>query len=455
MLKLYNTLTRKKETFKPIHDKAVGMYTCGPTVYWYQHIGNLRSYVFPDILKRILEYDGYKVKQVINITDVGHLTSDADEGEDKIEKAAKKEGKKAEDIANYYFSIFLEDLKKINVIEPTVWTKATEHIQDQIKLIKKLEDKGYTYKTEDGIYFDTSKFKNYGKLGRLNIEKLQAGKRISMGDKKNKTDFALWKFSDPDAKEKRQQEWKSPWGIGFPGWHIECSAMSMKYLGDHFDIHTGGEDHIQVHHSNEIAQSECATGKKFVNYWVHGAFLTTGGEKVSKSKGGLFTLSELEKKGFEPMSYRYFVLTTVYRKPLEFSMENLQNSQNSYRRLKNIVSGLKDDKKTNKKYLKEFVDFVNDDLDTPNALQVLWKFLRDENAQGKFRTVKEMDKILGLKLFEKEDVEISESVKKLIDERENARKEKNWKKADELRDKIKKKGYSVEDTKEGVVVKKL
>ena len=452
VLKLYNTLTRKKEIFKSIKDKEVGMYSCGPTVYWYQHIGNLRSYIFSDVLKRVLEYNSYKVKHVINITDVGHLTSDSDEGEDKMEKAAKKEGKSAEEIASYYFSSFLEDFKKLNIIEPTIWTKATDNIKEQIGLIKKLEQKGFVYRTDDGIYFDTSKFDGYGDLGKLDVENLKAGKRISMKGKKNKTDFALWKFSEKNSK--RQQEWDSPWGVGFPGWHIECSAMSMKYLGEHFDIHTGGEDHIQVHHTNEIAQSECATGKKFVNYWLHGAFLTTKGEKISKSKGGLYTISELEKKEFKPLSYRYFDLSSQYRKPLEFSLNNLQNAQNSYLRLKNILSDLKDDKKVNKEYLKKFEGFINDDLDTPNAMQVLWKLVRDEKANGKYRTIKKMDEVFGLNLFEKEKVEIPKDVKKLVEERENARKEKDWKKADEIRDEINKKGFTLNDTKDGVQIKK-
>jgi cysteinyl-tRNA synthetase len=453
MLKIYNTLTRKKENFKPISDKSVGMYSCGPTVYWYQHIGNMRSYIFADTLKRVLEYDGYKVKNVINITDVGHLTSDADEGEDKIEKAAKKEGKTAQEITSHYFSVFLNDFKKLNIIEPTIWAKATDNISEQIHLIKELEKKGYTYKTNDGIYFDTSKFANYGKLGRLNIKDLQAGKRIKMGEKKHKTDFALWKFSETPGL--RQQEWPSPWGIGFPGWHIECSAMSMKYLGEHFDIHTGGEDHIQVHHTNEIAQSEAATGKKFVNYWVHGAFLTTNGEKISKSKGGLYTISQLEEKGFDPLSYRYFVLGAHYRKPLEFSLDNLQNAQNSYRRLKNIISNLKDDKKINEIYLREFEKDINDDLETSKALQVLWNLLRDEKATGKLRTIEKMDLIFGLELTEKEKVNIPAQIKKLLDEREKARNEKNWKRADEIRDKIKKEGYLIEDSEKGQIIKKI
>ena len=452
MLKLYNTLTRKKEIFIPIKGNSVGMYSCGPTVYWYQHIGNLRTYIFSDILKRTLEYNGYKVKHVMNITDVGHLTSDSDEGEDKMEKAAKKEGKTAAEISSHYFSVFAEDFRKLNIKDPNVWTKATDNIKEQISLIKKLEEKGYTYRTKDGVYFDTSKFRGYGKLGRLNIKELQGGKRIALGEKKNKTDFALWKFSENPGV--RQQEWNSPWGLGFPGWHIECSAMSMKYLGEHFDIHTGGEDHIQVHHTNEIAQSECATGKKFVNYWMHGAFLTFQGEKVSKSKGGLYTISELEKKGFEPLAYRYLVLTAHYRNPLEFSLENLKNAQNSYRRMKNIISELEDDKELNKSYLKEFEKFINDDLDTPKALQVLWKMLRDSKAGGKTEAIRKMDSVFGLGLLEKDDEIIPEKIKELVRERERSREEKNWKKSDELREKIKSLGFSVEDTGKGSIVKK-
>ena len=471
-LKLYNTLTRKEEIFKPIKKNEVGMYSCGPTVYWYQTIGNLRTYIFSDILRRVLMYNGFKVKQVMNVTDVGHLTSDADEGEDKIEKAAAKEGKKASEITNYYFKIFREDLKKLNILEPNIWCKATEHIKEQIELIKRLEKKGYIYRTSDGIYFDSSKFKNYVKFAKLKKEGLQAGKRIALGEKKNKTDFALWKFSNSGEEVKRQQEWNSPWGIGFPGWHIECSAMSMKYLGESFDIHTGGIDHIPVHHTNEIAQSECATGKKFVNYWLHGNFLTFKGEKISKSKGGLYTISELQEKGFEPMHYRYMCLTTHYRKALDFTLNNLESAKNSYQRLKNIISNIKDthkseisgatksedlvgDREINDEYLIEFENAVNDDLNMPEALQVLWKLVRDEKAKGKYQTIKKMDEVFGLKLLEKEKVKIPEEIKKLVDEREEARKEKNWKKSDELRDKIKKQGYQVDDSDEGSRVRKV
>jgi len=447
-VKLYNTLTRKKEIFKSIKKGQVGIYTCGPTVYLYQHIGNLRSYIFSDILKRTLEYNNYKVKHVMNVTDVGHLTSDADAGEDKIEKAAKKEGKKAEDIANFYLKVFKNDFKKLNIIEPDIWSKATEHIKEQIELIKKLEKKGYTYKTSDGIYFNTAKFKNYGKLAKLKKEGLKAGARTKLREKKNKTDFALWKFSKKQGV--RQQEWNSPWGIGFPGWHIECSAMSIKYLGNHFDIHTGGIDHIPVHHTNEIAQSEAATGKKFVNYWLHGAFLTSKGEKISKSKGGLYTISELEKKEFKPLSYKYFTFAAHYRNQLNFDLKGLQSAQNSYNRLKNIISDFKNDNKINRTYLKKFEDAINNDLNIPSALSVLWKLVRDKKAQGKIKTIKEMDKIFGLNLLKKEKLKLSDNIKKLIKEREAARKVKDFKKADNIRDKLRKQGIILEDTKEGV-----
>jgi cysteinyl-tRNA synthetase len=337
-LKLYNTLTRKKEEFIPLSRSEVKMYECGPTVYSAPHIGNLMRYIFGDVLTKTLKFNGYKVKRVMNVTDVGHLTGDSDEGVDKVELAASKEGKKAEDITNYYWELFREDLKKLNIEEPDIWCKVTEHIKEQIELVKKLEEKGYTYKTSDGIYFDTSKLKNYGKLSRLNIEGIEEGKRIDLKEKRNKTDFALWKFSLQE--EKRQQEWNSPWGTGFPGWHIECSALAMKYLGETIDIHTGGTDNMFPHHENEIAQSETATGKTFSKYWMHSGFLTFKGEKVSKSKGGLYTISELEELGYKPLAYRYMCLNTHYRKPLEFSLDSLKSAQITYDRLKNIIRTL-------------------------------------------------------------------------------------------------------------------
>jgi len=481
-LRLFNTLTRKKEIFKPIKKGFVGVYTCGPTVYWYQHIGNLRSYVFSDILKRVLLYDDYKVKHVMNVTDVGHLTSDADEGEDKMEKAAQKEHKNAKEIADYYWGIFRQDFKKLNIVEPDIWPKASEHIKEQIGLIRKLEKKEFTYKASDGIYFDTSKLKNYGEMANMKNQKLEAGKRINLGEKKNITDFALWKFSPstlrPGSGPKRQQEWPSPWGIGFPGWHLECSAMSLKYLGNAFkngnfygehsrtiDIHTGGIDHIPIHHTNEIAQSEAVTGKTFVNYWLHGEFLNFGGEKISKSKGGLFTLSELEEKRFKPLAYRYLLLTTHYRTPLNFSLQALQEAQNGYERMKNIISeisarggsalGRKDSRRINKKYLAEFGAAINNDLDMPKALSILWKLVRDKKVTGKTKTIAQMDKIFGLDLLKKEKLEIPEEVKKLVNERETARKNKDFQKSDELREKIKSFGFLIEDTAEGPKLKKI
>lgn len=458
-LKLYNTLTRKKELFEPIKKGNVSMYSCGPTVYSYQHIGNLRTYIFNDILKRILLFNKLKVNHVMNYTDVGHLTSDADEGEDKMEKAAAKEKKTAKEIASYYASVFEEDCKKLNILAPDKVPKATGHIKEQIEMIQSLEEKGFTYKTSDGIYFDSSKFKDYGILGRLNESGLKAGKRVDLGEKKSKTDFALWKFSPEN--EKRQQEWKSPFGIGFPGWHIECSAMSSKYLGKEFDIHTGGIDHVQVHHTNEIAQSECALGvKPWVRYWLHGEFLTFKGEKVSKSTGGLYTISDLEKLGFDAIDFRYLCLNTHYRKQLNFDLKVLEGAKNAHERLKNILLELKRRNNSNNmsldEYKKEFLGFVNDDLNMPEALSVLWNVLRDEKlgSKEKLELVYEFDKVLGLNLKSVEEEKVPEEIQKLVAEREQARKDKDFKKADGIRKDLKNKGYLLEDSKEGILVKK-
>ena len=448
-LKVYTTLTRKKELFKPIKDKIVGLYTCGPTVYWYAHIGNLRTYIFADVLKRNLRYNGYKVKHVMNITDVGHMTSDADTGEEKMELAARRERKSAWEIAKFYEKKFLEDSAKLNIIKPDIISRATEHIKEQIELIQKLEKKGFTYIIDDGVYFDTSKVKNYGKLAKLNIKGLRAGARIEMvPGKRSITDFALWKFS-PTGK-KRDMEWDSPWGKGFPGWHIECSAMSMKYLGEHFDVHTGGIDHIPVHHTNEIAQSESATGKKFVNYWLHGAFLELKEARMGKSEGNVILVDNLMEEGFNPLAYRYLVLTAHYRSPLIFSRDALKSAQNAYARLKNIIANLKDDKKINKKYLTEFDKAINDDLNTPQALAALWNLLRDAKAIGKVRTITKMDKVFGLDLLKKEKKgKISEQIKKLIKQREDARKNKDFKTADKIRTQLAEKGIILEDLPEG------
>ena len=468
-LKLYNTLGRKKQTFKPIEDKKVGMYTCGPTVYWYAHIGNLRSYIFADTLKRILLYYGYKVKHVMNITDVGHLTSDADTGEEKMEIAARREHKSAWDIAKFYEKRFFEDSAKLNIIKPDVVCRATDHINEQIALIKTLEKKGFTYTISDGVYFDTSRLKNYGELAKLDIEGLRAGARVEIAEgKKNLTDFALWKFSPKDKK--REMEWESPWGIGFPGWHIECSAMSMKYLGEHFDIHTGGIDHIPVHHTNEIAQSEAATGKKFVNYWVHGAFLQLKEGRMGKSEGNIIRVDNLIQEGFDPLAYRYLVLTAHYRSPLIFSKEGLAAVQITLNRLYDFIKRLKsvNESTTYKnfsklisKVKKEFEDSINDDLNTPNALAAISDFVRetnkllDENKLGKSQTKQAMetmfdfDKVLGLNLAEVKEEKLSNEIMEKIKQREEARAKKDFKTSDKIRTELKEKGIILEDQPDG------
>jgi len=453
-LKFYNTLHRKKEEFKPIKKGRVGLYTCGPTVYDFSHIGNLRTYIFEDILRRTLEYNGYEVKHIMNITDVGHLTSDEDTGEDKVEKAAREKKKSAWQIAEFYTEQFKKDLADLNIEPAEVMPKATDHIKEQITLIKKLEQKGFTYKTSDGIYFDTSKFKNYGKLGKIDIKGLKKGARVKEGEKKNLTDFALWKFSPRlhSGQARRQMEWKSPWGVGFPGWHIECSAMSVKYLGQPFDIHAGGIDHIPVHHQNEIAQSEAAYDKPLANYWVHGGFLVAKQKKMAKSEGAFITLKTLKEKGFNPLAYRFFVLGTHYRKPLNFSWTALEAGEkglkNLYNQLRNLGNkGGKINKKKKNKFLKK----INDDLNAPQALAVMQKILKSKLSNGdKLATLLDFDKILGLRLMEAaKPVKIPKKIKELAEKREKLRKEKKWSEADELRQQIKKLGYQIEDTKRG------
>ena len=403
-------------------------------------------------------YNKYKLKHVMNITDVGHLTSDADTGEDKLELAKSRERKSAWKIAEFYTKTFKEDMKNLNIIPPNIWCKATDHIKEQINLIKILEKKGLTYETKDGIYFDTSKLKDYGKLARLEKDKLKAGIRVDVKDKKHATDFALWKFSSKD--QKRDMEWKSPWGIGFPGWHIECSAMAMKYLGDNFDIHCGGIDHIQVHHTNEIAQSEGATGKKFVNYWMHGEFLVLKDAKMAKSGDNFITLNSLIEKRYDPLAYRYLCLTAHYKSPLDFTYESLDSAQTGLNRLRSRVFELKN-KKNNVKnndasvYEKEFLGYINDDLNLPRALALLWKMLEDDSLNGKYKLATKFDSVLGLNLTKIKKEKIPKEVIKLAEEREKFRKEKKWKEADVSRDKIKKLGYVVEDSDSGFKIKKL
>ncbi len=458
-IKLYNTLSRKKEELRTINKGEVGLYSCGPTVYSYAHIGNLRAYIFVDILRRTLEYNGYRVKHVMNITDVGHLTSDSDTGEDKMEVAKQREGKNAWEIAKFYENAFMSDIKKLNIEKPNVKCRATEHIKEQIELVKKIEKNGYAYRIDDGIYFDTSKLKNYGKLARLKLKDLMAGARIEVVEgKKNPTDFALWKFSPKDRQ--RDMEWDSPWGVGFPGWHIECSAMSMKYLGTNFDMHTGGVDHITVHHTNEIAQSVAANNVEPVNYWLHNEHLILKEGKMSKSSGETLILNTLINKGYDPLDFRYLLLTAKYRTQISFSWESLENSKKTMSRLRNIILEIKTKKTStvNKTYREKFLKAVNDDLDTPKALALMWVMLRDEKVpnEEKYSTILDFDNVLGLRLKEirEEKEEIPKDVVLLVNEREKARLEKNWSLSDELRDKIRSLGYILDDTPEGTRVRK-
>lgn len=480
---LYNTLSREKEEFKPIKSGKVGLYTCGPTVYNFAHIGNLRTYLFEDILKRVLRYNGYQVKHVMNITDVGHLTGDRDMGEDKLEKGARREGKTAWEIAEFYTKAFQADLKKLNIVEPNIWCKATDYVAEQIDLIKILEEKGYTYATSDGLYFDTAKFKNYPKLSHQNLKALQAGARVEINpEKKNPTDFALWKFSIPHPsplllKEretvphptisppceggekrggKRQMEWDSPWGVGFPGWHIECSAMSLKLLGEQLDIHCGGVDHIDVHHTNEIAQSEAATGEKFFNYWLHGVFLNiAGGKKMAKSEDNFLTLENaLLKKGIDPLVYRFAVLQTHYRKPMEYSEGAMKNAQDGLEHLCNQVRDLgKKSGKIDANFKDKFLEANNDDLNMPRSLAVAQELLKSNlSPEIKLATILDFDKVLGLN-FGKEE-KLPAEIKKLVEQRKEARRVKNFKESDKLRERIEKSGYTVEDTGGGMRVLK-
>lgn len=470
---LYNSLHRRIEEFKPLKKNKVGLYTCGPTVYNFAHIGNLRTYIFEDFLKRILRYNGYKIKHVMNITDVGHLTDDGNAGEDKMEKGSLREGKSAWEIADFYTREFRKDIEELNIIAPDIWCRATDHIKEQISLIKKLQKRGYAYATSDGIYFDTSKLKDYGKLANLQNQDLRGGARVEVGDKKNITDFALWKFSP--KLQKRQMEWESPWGAGFPGWHIECSAMATKYLGQTFDIHCGGIDHIPVHHTNEIAQSEAANDAPLANYWLHGEFLIIAGDKMAKSGDNFLTLQVLKDKGFSPLAYRYLLMQTSYRKQISFSWDALQAAEqglkNFYKELSNLKTRLPNFDKKNPAQLEakkqaeeEFAKKINDDLDLPGALALLHTLVKTKNAID-FETVLKFDKVLGLKIEEnikavtekittEELAALPDHIERIIIMRDAVRSQKDWAKSDQLRIQLESFGYKVEDTKDGTKVSK-
>ncbi len=453
-LRLFDTYSRSLRDFEPLNPPNVGLYTCGPTVYDYAHIGNMRTYIFEDVLRRTLELNGYNVRHVMNITDVGHLTSDADSGEDKMEKGSRRSGKTAWQIAEEYTQAFKQDMQALNLVEPTIWCRATDHINEQIDLIRCIEAKGFTYRTTDGIYFDTSRLSDYGALSRLDIEGLQAGSRIEVGEKRRATDFALWKFSPSD--QKRQMEWQSPWGTGFPGWHIECTAMSAKYLGDFFDIHCGGEDHIPVHHTNEIAQSQACYGTNLANYWMHGYFLQLEAEKMSKSSGKFLRIQTLIDRGIDPLAYRYFCLTAHYRAKLSFSWEGLDGASKSLERLRNAVYEWGAAGKADDGYIEKFMEQINDDLNMPRALAVTWDLARSElDAATKKATILFFDRILGLRLEQWQPVQesIPADILALVQLRQDARREKRWADADALRQQVGEAGYEIEDTPQGARVR--
>ena len=458
-IQFFNTLGRNKEIFKPIKDGQVGLYVCGPTVYDRASIGNLRAYVFADVLRRTFEAAGYAVTHVMNITDVGHLVGDADEGEDKLEKGARREGKTAWEVAGAYTQLFVADIKRLNILTPTVMPKATDHIAEQIAMIQEIEKNGFTYLTSDGVYFDTSKQPGYGRLSghRAEADAVETAGRPSVSrigineEKHHAADFALWKFSPQD--EVRHMEWESPWGKGFPGWHIECSAMSEKYLGVPFDIHTGGIDHIAVHHENEIAQTEAARGVLEANYWLHNEFLLIDGGKMSKSLGNTYSLDDLATKGISPLAFRYFVLGAHYKSPLNFTWEAIQGAQNALNKLVDTTRAWDKPTEVDQTLLDEFMAHAQNDLDTTTGLALMWKLVGDENlASGvKAATLLAMDEVLGLALEDvvARPVKVSAEAQALLNERETARSTKDFKRSDELRDEIAKLGLLVEDTAEG------
>lgn len=457
-MKLYNTLTKKIEDFTPLNPPKVGMYTCGPTVYDYTHIGHLRKYVGDDILRRVLEANGFEVKHVMNITDVGHLVSDADSGEDKMEKGARQSGRTVWEVAKFYEDYFWKSVSKVNIERPNIVAKATEHIKEQIKLIQKLEKNGFLYITKHAIYFNILKFDDYTKLSGQKLEEKETGVREDIfidKEKKNPQDFALWFFTVGHFKD-HTMRWPSPWGEGFPGWHIECSAMSMEYLGDSFDIHTGGIDHIPVHHTNEIAQSEAASGEKFVRYWVHHNFLVVDGEKMSKSKKNFYRIDEILAKGFDPLALRYLFLTAHYRDSLNFTWKSLEAVQHALDNLKEQIRLWEQPKGNVGQYWQKFLKAANNDLNTPQAVAIMWDMVKsDITSSQKSKDIMEMDQVLGLGLqdFIGKKSEVPKEVMKLVNIRETARGKGDFKQSDKMRHQIKRLGFEIEDTEAGPKVK--
>ncbi len=456
-LKLYNTLSRKKEVFKSIDERQVRMYSCGPTVYYFAHIGNLRTYLFMDNLRRVLKYNGYELMHAMNITDVGHLESDADEGEDKMAKAARRENKDPYEIAKFYTEKFMVDLDKLNIEKPEIICKATEHIKEMEEYVQKIIENGYAYETKDTIYFDTSKLDKYGVLSNINIDEQKAGARVEFDtEKKNVTDFALW----IKAPESHIMKWDTFWGKCYPGWHIECSAMGKKYLGEHFDIHTGGIDHIPIHHENEIAQSKGYSGQIPANFWMHSEFLLIDGGKMSKSLNNVYTISDLEAKGFTAMDYRMFNFTSHYRNKLNFTWDSLESAKISLARLKESYKkqllGTEDvEESIIEGYKTRFNEAINDDLNMPQAMSVVWEVAKNPIKSPKFaKLLLKFDEVLGFKLGEEEKIQLPEEIQKIVEERKIARENKDWAKSDELRNLLNEKGYSVKDTKDEMIIKK-
>lgn len=462
MFRLYNTLTRKLEPFKPLHDKKVGMYSCGPTVYWNQHIGHMYAYVQWDVLVRYLEALGYRVKWVMNVTDVGHLTSDEDAGEDKMEKGARREGLTVWEIADKYTKQFLESLHLLGIRKPDVLCRATEHIKDQISLAQKIEMNGFAYKTKTGLVFDTGKFKDYSKFARLDLQKQEAGARVEIDpEKRHPWDFLLWVTNQPDHIMK----WESPWGTGFPGWHIECTAMSVKYLGKKFDIHTGGMEHIPVHHTNEIAQGYGAFGEMTARFWLHNGHLLVDGEKMSKSLGNNILVKDLIKKGYDPLALRYLILNSHYRQGLDFTYRSLTAAQNALKSIYAQIGKLKKETETSlpdispaNKHLQAFLTEMEDDFNLPKGLAYFWKTVKEDLPPAeKLSLLYAMDAVLGLGLTNiktETEEKIPEEIKKLVAQREDLRKKREFAASDNVRDQIITAGYSIEDTPRGPQVRK-
>ena len=459
---LYNTLTRTKDLFKPLDEKEVKMYSCGPTVYKDATIGNMRTNIFQDVLRRILKYNGYKIKHVMNITDVGHLVSDGDEGEDKMIKSAREEHKTPLEIAEHYTKLFFDDLKALNIETPEIICKATDYIPEMLEYVKELVEKGYAYETSTAIYFDISKLDKYPVLSNLNIEEQKAGARVEVDkEKKNPYDFALW----IKAPENHLMKWDSPWGPSYPGWHIECSAMSRKHLGEQFDIHTGGIDLVPTHHENEIAQSKGVCGKIPANYWIHGEYLLIDGGKMSKSLGNVYLLKDIEEKGYDPLVYRLLCYTCSYRNKLNFTWEGIESTSKSLARLRNGYQQNKtgkddlseEDRKELDRLETEFHKAINDDMNMPLAMSYVWEVIKYNKKSPEIANLLlKFDTVLGIKIDkeEKNEIKIPEEVLELVEKRKKARQEKNWTESDRLRDEIQNLGYSVKDTKDGVDILK-